>query len=190
MAEDPAPRSQNGDVQELGSAAALLLAATFAWAAAAKGVTPARTTASFRALGLPYPALFSRGVPLAEAITTVLLVTVPRAGAVLAMVLLTAFTLFIVSALRSGRRIGCGCFGAATSSDAELSWVEPLRNALLFALAAVALTAPQLVRPGAAAIVAVGSLATAGLLALGLARLRRRVGAVWATPLPGSFPIR
>jgi len=175
-------------MQELGSAAALFLACVFAWAAAAKLVAPERTTASFKALGLPVPGLFARGVPAAEAATTALLLLAPRAGGVLAVALLAAFTAFVVSALRAGTTAGCGCFGAQASAGDDLSWIEPLRNLLLALLAALALPAAALVRPGVSAVVTVGSLATAGFLGLGLARLKRRVGAVWTTPLPGSFP--
>lgn len=181
---------QNVGVQQLGSAAALLLAATFAWAAASKLVAPARTTASFTALGLPAPGLLARTVPLVELIATVLLIVSPSVGGAAALGLLGVFTVFVVVALRSGRTAGCGCFGAAAASDDGLSWVEPLRNSLLAGLAALALTAPGLVAPGLSAVMTIGSLTAAGAMVLGLARLRQRVGAVWATPLPGSFPIR
>jgi len=175
-------------MQELGSAAALLLAGVFAWTAAAKLVAPARTAASFKALGLPIPGLFARGVPAAEAATTALLLVAPRAGGVLAIALLAAFSAFVITALRAGTTAGCGCFGAQATAGDDLSWIEPLRNLLLALLAALTLPAAALVRPGVSAVVAVGSLATSGFLGLGLVRLRRRVGAVWATPLPGSFP--
>ena len=176
-------------VQDLGSAAALLLAAVFAWAGAVKLVSPTRTAAAFRDLGVPVPALLSRAVPVAELATSAVLVVSPRAGATGALVALSLFTAVVLQALRQGRRAGCGCFGAATSGD-DLSYVEPARNLLLALAAGVALSTPALERPSLAAVVAVTTLATAGALALGLLRLRQRVGVVWATPLPGSLSTR
>ena len=176
-------------VQDLGSAAALLLAAVFAWAGAVKLVTPRRTAAAFRDLGVPVPQLLARAVPPAELATAALLVISPRSGATAALVALSLFTGVVLRALHQGRRAGCGCFGAATSGD-DLSYVEPARNLLLALAAAAALSATELGRPSLAGVVAVTSLATAGALVLGLLRLRQRVGVVWATPLPGSLPPR
>ena len=176
-------------VQDLGMAAAWLLAAVFAWAGAVKLVSPVRTAAAFRDLGLPASALFARAVPIVELAISGLLVVAPRTGAGAALVALTLFTAFVLTALRQGKRAGCGCFGAPTSSD-DLSYVEPARNLLLAFLAGAALSAADLGRPSLAATVAITSLATAGALALGLVRLRQRVGVVWATPLPGSMAPR
>ena len=179
----------NVGVQDLGSAAALLLAAVFAWAGAVKLAAPSRSAAAFRDLGVPVPRFWSRAVPLIELAISSLLIIAPRAGAVAALGALSVFTLIVLNALRQGKRAGCGCFGATTSSD-ELSYVEPARNALLALAAVAALSAAELGRPSLAATVAVSSAATAGALALGLLRLRQRVGVVWATPLPGSIPPR
>lgn len=176
-------------VQDLGSAAALLLAGVFAWAGAVKFVSPGRTTASFRSLGLPVPALLARGVPIFELVTAVLLVIAPRTGAALALASLAAFTLVVLIALRQGKQVGCGCFGAPSTDD-DLSYVEPARNFLLALGAGTALLTPQTGRPSVAAVIAVTSAAAAAALGLGLLRLRRRVGVVWATPLPGSIPSR
>ncbi|MBW3537663.1 MAG: DoxX family protein [Actinobacteria bacterium] len=176
-------------MQDVGSAAALLLAGIFAWAGALKLVSPGRTTVSFRALGLPASALLARAVPTFELATAALLVIAPRIGAALALVSLVAFTLVVVLALRQGKQVGCGCFGAS-STDNDLSYVEPVRNLLLALGAATALLTPQLARPSVAAVIAVTSAAAASALGLGLLRLRRRVGVVWGTPLPGSIPSR
>lgn len=176
-------------VQDLGVAAALLLAALFAWAGAVKLVNPARTAASFRELGLPVPGLLGRAVPVFELATASALVMAPRLGGALALGSLAAFTAVVLVALRDGKRTGCGCFGAANSAE-DLSHVEPVRNLLLALPAGLALLAPEVARPTLAAVIAVTSGAVAAALTLGLLRLRHRVGAVWATPLPGSLPTR
>ena len=177
------------DVQDLGSAAALLLAGVFAWAGAIKLIAPARTAVSFRSLGLPAPAALARLVPPFELATAVLLVVVPRVGATLALASLAVFTAVVVVALGQGKQTGCGCFGASSSDD-DLSYVEPVRNLFLALGAATALLTPEIARPSLAAVVAVTSAATASALALGLLRLRRRLGVVWSTPLPGSIPTK
>ncbi len=174
-------------VQDLGSAAALLLAGVFAWAGAVKLVSPVRTTTAFHDLGVPVPALLARAVPVAELAISAALIVAPRTGAGAALVALIVFTAIVLHALRQGRHAGCGCFGAATSSD-ELSYVEPARNLFLGLAAVAALWAAELGRPSLAATVAVTSLAVAGAIALGLLRLRQRIGVVWATPLPGTLP--
>ena len=176
-------------VQDLGSAAALLLAAVFAWAGAVKLVSPARTATSFRDLGLPIPAFLGRAVPLFELSTATLLVLAPRAGAALALGALAIFSGVVLNALRNGKHLGCGCFGASNAAE-DLSYVEPVRNLLLALAAATAVMSPDLTRPTLAAIVAVTSAAVAAALGLGLLRLRQRVGVVWSTPLPGSIPSR
>lgn len=176
-------------VQDLGSAAALLLAAVFAWAGAVKLVNPARTATAFRDLGVPVPALLARAVPTAELAISAALIVAPRAGASAALVALVLFTAIVLNALRQGKRAGCGCFGATTSAD-DLSYVEPARNLLLALAAAAALSAADIGVPSLSATVAVTSLAVAGALVLGLLRMRQRIGVIWATPLPGSLPHR
>lgn len=173
-------------VDEVGSAAGLLLASLFAWAGAVKLVSPARTTASFRALGLPAAHAFARLVPLVELTTAASILIAPRLGGVLALGLLTLFSGVVATALATGRRTGCGCFGA-TSTDDELSGTELIRNAALALGAAAVLLTPRIGVPDAAATVLVGSAAVVAALALGLLRMRHRLGTVWATPLPGTF---
>ena len=189
MTEARGPRVHNVGVQDLGSAAALLLAAVFAWAGAVKFVSPGRTATAFRELGLPTPKAMSRAVPLFELVTATVLILRPRAGGALALLALAAFTGVVFNALRGGRRAGCGCFGSSDSGE-DLSVVEPVRNVLLGLAAVTALFASEVVRPSLAATVAITSAAVAASLGLGLLRLRQRVGVIWATPLPGSIPPR
>lgn len=176
-------------MQDLGLAAALFLAAVFAWAGAVKAVSPAATTEAFRGLVLPWPGLAARVVPVVELATSVLLVVSPVWGAAASVGLLGAFTAFVAHALRQGRTVGCGCFGS-TNRNETLTWAEPVRNLLLVLAALTATLAGDIRWPSLAAVITVGSAAAAGALVLGLVRLKLKVGAVWATPLPGSLPSR
>jgi uncharacterized membrane protein len=68
-------------------------------------------------------------------------ILIPRshaAAAALLLILLAVFTLAIVANLMRGRlHVDCGCFGPALRQP--LSWWLPLRNAILMALAAIAI---------------------------------------------------
>jgi hypothetical protein len=108
-------------------------------------------------------------VPLAEAGTAGLLV-VPatvRAGAVLALGLLLAFSVAIASVLRRGTPASCRCFGVR---DVPFSRRHLVRNGLLGAVAlaiAAAPAAPQAQHPAATALAAaVGFVAAAFVVAL------------------------
>src|SRR5919199_3912640 len=91
--------------------AALVLAAVFVAAAAAKIARPTATARAFATLRVPRPAAVARLVPAAELAVAVLLVAVPRVGGGTALLLLAAFTAFLVRALRSGVRAPCRGFG-------------------------------------------------------------------------------
>ena len=60
--------------------------------------------------------------------------------AVLAAVLLTAFTALLVRLLLDGRRPPCDCFGSL--SRRPIGWGSVVRNLVLLALAVVAALAP------------------------------------------------
>ena len=124
---------------DLGMAAAGVLAATFAWAGAAKLGRPQETAAGFADLGLRRPGAFARGVPVVELALAVGLLAVPAAGGVVGLVLLAGFSAVLVRALRRGGEVRCACFGRP--GGPPLSWVELARNGLLAGLAAVAVTA-------------------------------------------------
>jgi hypothetical protein len=156
-------------VNELGMAAAGVLAATFAWAGAAKLGRPADAAAGFGSLGLRRPEALARGVPILELALAVALLAAPVLGAATALVLLACFSVVLGRALRRGVDVHCACFGSA--GGPPLSWVELARNALLGGLAALALTAglePRL--PGLVPAAAV--LLTTAAAALLLAFLR------------------
>ena len=162
-------------------AAAVGVAAVFAWAGAAKAVAPLRTRRTFAALGLP-PVLATI-VPVAELGLAVGLVLSPGATAWPALVLLVAFTALLARVVVRGEAIACGCFGSARPEP--VSFVDLLRNALLVGVAAaVAIGRTDPATPGLAAVVTVTGLAATGALVVALADLKRRTGAVLRLDLP------
>src|SRR5687767_14532082 len=124
-------------MHRVASAAALVLAAVFVWAAGAKLANRAETERGFRELGLP--AVAATLVPIVELALAIALIVIPTWGAVFALALLVGFTTFLALAIRSGVRAGCNCFGSARRTP--ISWTALLRNAVLALLALVALAA-------------------------------------------------
>ncbi len=162
---------------DLGMAAACVLAATFAWAGAAKLGRPADTAAGFRTLGLNRAPALARIVPAVELLLAVALLAAPRLGGAAALVLLAAFSALLVHALRRGVEVRCACFGQA--GGPPLSFVDLVRNGLLGGLALLALPAgfePHVPALFASALVAAATLAGSGLLLL----LRRRRTVTWS----------
>jgi hypothetical protein len=104
-----------------GGLAAAVLALTFAAAAVtklARGAAWRRTLARYRlAAGASRVAAF--GVPIAELVIVGLVVV--GLGSTAGIVSLVALMLFsaaiVVGRVRSGRRLGCGCFGGSTTRD-------------------------------------------------------------------------
>lgn len=167
-----------------GTTAAVLLAAVFVLAAAAKLRRPRTTQVAFAGLGLPAPAALARLVPAAELALAAALVARPRWGGLLALGALGGFTAVLARALGAGADVRCGCFGAGDGR--RVSWVEPVRNALLALAAGAALAAPRPVVPALAEVVAVTTAALAALVVLALCELRVGVGAVWDNRLAGE----
>lgn len=162
--------------EAFGSAAALLLAAVFAWAAAAKAMHPDETAADFARLGALAPRAAARAVPLAEFALVVALLARPDAGAAGALGLLAAFSAVLWRARAKGAVSGCACFGPGGRAGRVSTAL--LRNALLGLAALVAVRGT----PGLAplpALVAVGAAAVVGLLGLALWDLRARTGRLW-----------
>ena len=168
----------------LAVAGAWLLAGVLAWAAIAKVRRPGPTAEGFRALGLPAATVLGWAVPVAELVTAALLVAVPAAGAVAAVVLLGAFTAFLARRLRGGASVACGCFGTARKDP--LTWAALLRNGLLIGLAlpALWLAGPQ--RPPLEGVLVVSTAAAIGAVAVALADLRARTGRLWDNRLPAG----
>jgi uncharacterized membrane protein YphA (DoxX/SURF4 family) len=157
-------------VDGLGYACAVLLAAVFVRAGAAKLARPAATATAFVALGVPASTTVARAVPVLELLVAAALLAAPRAGGLGAIALLAPFTAVLARAVRAGTQTPCNCFGAARADP--VSWVDVVRNALLAGLAVAAATAPGPEVPApAAAATAVASFAAGSVL---LAACRRR----------------
>ncbi len=176
-------------VAGIGYTAAVVVAAVFAVAGVAKLRDPSGTAADFEALGLPRPRTMALFVPLAELAVVALLLIVPAAGAIGALVTLAFFTVFLVGRLRAGVKAPCACFGTARRDP--LSWVEIGRNIGLAVLAALALSTDRPVRPTAGDIAVVASGVALAVLTLRLGRRRvqrglRRSGAPASDPDPPS----
>jgi len=152
----------------LGYAAAAALAAIFAIAAVAKLRDLTTTEREFTALGLPRAAFFARFVPLAELSIVALLLIVPPAGAIAALVSLAFFTTFLIGRLRAGVRVPCACFGAARARP--ISVLDVIRNLLLMGLAIVSFATDRPTRIGpldALVVLAAIALATLALQVAG-----------------------
>jgi uncharacterized membrane protein YphA (DoxX/SURF4 family) len=167
---------------DLGYAAALVVAAVFLVAGVAKLSDRPSTAATFTALGVPAAHPLATAVPLAEIVLGAGLVVAPRPAAVGGLVLLAAFTVVVVTALRRGVRVGCGCFGTARRQP--ISFVEVARNAMLAVATAVALLAPAPRWPGLAAVVAVTGATAAAAVVLALLEVKRANGTVFSLDPP------
>lgn len=165
-------------------AAALVTAGILGWAGMAKWQRPRGTAASFAGLGLPAPETLARAVPLTEVVVAALLVVVPRAGAVAALVLLAAFTVVLFGAVRRGAEVGCACFGAA--KPRPVSGTDLIRNAGLLGFAGVAAAADGPTLPALADVIAVSTAFVFGVVVLHLLDLRRAIGRVWDNRLAGE----
>jgi uncharacterized membrane protein YphA (DoxX/SURF4 family) len=154
----------------LGYACAVLLAAVFVRAGAAKLARPGPTASSFVALGVPAARATARAVPVVELLVAVALLTVPRAGAISALVLLVPFTAVLARAVRRGSDTPCNCFGSARAES--VSAVDVVRNVLLGALALVATAAARPVTPATGAAVTAAAMSAAGYAGLVAARRR------------------
>jgi uncharacterized membrane protein YphA (DoxX/SURF4 family) len=108
---------------------AVALAGVFVVSAVAKAADLPATARAFRALGLPAPYPLARGATAAELAAAALLLAVPRAGGVVALVLLTTFSAVLADALRRGVDATCACFGIA--SEGPISGRQLVRNAVL-----------------------------------------------------------
>ena len=161
-------------MNEVAAAAALVLAAMFAWAAIAKIRGRRATIDSFRGLGLPAPVPLSIIVPVVELAVAVGLVVAPVPASFLALVLLGAFSVVIGRAVAAGSTAGCACFGGGPAQR-PVSVVELVRNASLGGLAIVATGAgaASTLRPSLPALLAVLAAVVLGWVALAAAGRRR-----------------
>ena len=155
----------------LGYTAAVVVAAVFAVAGVTKLRDLGATARDFDRLGIPRAEVFARMVPLAELSVTVLLLVVPPAGAIAALVTVAFFTTFLAGRLRAGVSAPCACFGA--SSRAPLSGLEIARNLGLLALGGLALATDRPVMPKVLDLVVVGGATAIGAGLLSVLRRRR-----------------
>jgi hypothetical protein len=137
---------------------------------------------TFRALGLPAPAAFTRAVPAAELGVATTLLAAPRAGAAAALLLLGGFTLVLARVVRRGLDVSCGCFGAA--SAAPVTGVTLLRNALLLVAAVIAATFAEVTVPSFPAVVLTTTIALLGAVGVAAADVRRTTGSLWKVDVP------
>ena len=177
----------------LAPAAALVLAAVFAFAAATKSADAGRTGDEFARLGLPAPDLLARVVPPAEAVVALTLLWRPALGSTLATFALLAFTAVLGAALRTGRNVTCGCLGSF--SRKPISALTLARNAELMALAALASTTPATgglrpTLPATEMILSLGLAAMLAAVAVQLVMLREQIGRIWSVELAGEHTER
>ncbi|MGH1492230.1 MAG: MauE/DoxX family redox-associated membrane protein [Acidimicrobiales bacterium] len=172
------------DLSGMASTMAIILAAIFAFAAVSKLLAPETTVSEFAELGVPSPALAAKVVPVLEIGAAVALLVSPPAGALAAVALLMAFTAVIVTVVRSGRSVACGCLGAMSRQPVSNATVA--RNVALIAMAAIAGSAPSLTVPNFAAIAASTSLILLTALAMQLMVIRNTLGRIWSVELAGE----
>ncbi|HVE20231.1 MAG TPA: MauE/DoxX family redox-associated membrane protein [Ilumatobacteraceae bacterium] len=115
--------------------ASVVLGAVFIVSAVTK--IAARQQWRAQAAGLGVPGLVSGGLPYAELGIGALLVAqfARRPVAIVAGVVLVAFTTLLVVRISQGRRPPCACFGGLSSKP--ISWTSVARNAVFIALAAL-----------------------------------------------------
>lgn len=120
----------------VGRVAAILLGGVLLLSGALKVVGRPVWRAQAAELGVPRPVAVM--VPFVELVLgALLIVDVGReAAAVLAVLLLVGFTVFVVRLLRRGERAPYACFGAL--SRREVGWSAVARNLVLIALGVVA----------------------------------------------------
>jgi hypothetical protein len=163
---------------------ALLVAVVFAVAAVTKAISPTTTSLDLAALGVPFPALGARVLPIAELVIVGLLVARPPLGAAAALAALVVFTAFIMRAVRAGTSVSCGCLGSL--SDEPVSMTTVARNGVLIAMGSVALVVPESVIPDLGSALAAVSLVLIAMVAVQLLALRYRIGRVWSVSLAGE----
>lgn len=159
-------------MDQLASAAALVLAAVFAWAGIAKLMRRDDTRSSFAALRLPAPSTLAVAVPIVEILLAIGLVFRPAIAAWAAIGVIGAFTVVIWLAIARGIDAPCSCFGTARKEPVSTN--EIVRNGMLAGLAVVATAAHGAAGwPGLPHLVIVTVLTAMGRVILAIADLRR-----------------
>lgn len=169
----------------VGVVAGGLLAVIFAWAAIAKFAARHEIVGDFSDMGLPAPQIVLAGVIVAEVGAAGLLLAMPRWGAALSIALLVVFSAVLMSIMRSGKQVRCGCFGA--NHREPVSIVEVARNGALGVIALLALGAQQGVAPNVPAVMIVSLTALCLLLGVSLVALAQKSGALFRIELAGEI---
>jgi len=123
----------------VGTAAAVVLAAIFVWAAVAKLRDPSGTASAFRAMQVRRPDALARAVPAAELGVAAALLISPTIGGGVAFTLLVGMTFLLAATVRAGRDVPCPCFGATRLRPIDRR--DLVRNAALLGLALLAMLA-------------------------------------------------
>ncbi len=168
----------------VGSVAALVLALVFIWSGVAKLRERASVGRDFAAIGVPAPTVSVVVVALVEVAVAATLVVQHRVGAVLALVLLGLFTLVLISVLRSGREIRCGCFGA--NAREPISMVDVVRNVSLAVIGGLALFGGRSFAIDLPAVMVVSLTALCLLVVVNLIALAQTSGALIRIELAGE----
>lgn len=130
---------------DLTAAAAVVLAATMAWAGLSKLLFPGRWRGNVE--GYALPAWLSRiavvSVPVAEiAVAIALVAGAYRIGGGVGALMLAAFSVALLRLrARTGDRLPCGCFGGRETRDYR---VLLARNVLLFSIALYVTAQPSM----------------------------------------------
>jgi hypothetical protein len=106
-----------------------------------------RTLAALPWLNAVNARLAARAIPVVELALAVLLLFLPRLGAVAALATLVLFTTVVATELLAGRDFRCGCFGGANAQPAGTSTL--IRNAFLGGVAVALVALPPSTEIGA-----------------------------------------
>jgi uncharacterized membrane protein YphA (DoxX/SURF4 family) len=114
----------------------VLLGAVFVVSGVTKLASPQQWRTQSAGLGVPHTVAIV--VPALELVVGASLVAqlARRVAAVVAIVMLLAFTTLLVVRLKQGRRPPCACFGALTTKP--IGWSDVVRNIVFIALAVAA----------------------------------------------------
>ncbi len=161
----------------VGSLAAMGLSAVFLFASVAKLRNLSGTRSGFVVLRLPGGLVLP--VIVAEISTAVMLLAVPRFGAVTSALMLTGFTAALVRARQLApttgpSRIRCNCFG----SSSEVTALTFVRNAALMVASLLAFQVTRLQLDGPA-LLAAGAAAAGAQVLLEMGRIWRVTGSLF-----------
>lgn len=168
----------------LASTAAIILSVVMLTAATSKLRSLSDTAQTFDQLGLPQPRIVAIVVAMAELMVAVVLIVRPSWGGVAGFALLIGFTTYLVSLLRSGKQLGCGCFGSTSTEPVSIADIG--RNVALLGLAALAATTTQLTALNIESVITVSVGFIAVLVASQLLNLRRQLGSLLHIELAGE----